>query len=259
MMWETSFSDTESGDSNSDYHSDSEPSLYKESLQEHSDDDEVHHVLSSVMHNALQARHDECSRPNSSFASHGLYVFTNYRVVQVYCFHSLAENHLLNALAYLDREYLKGEQARKLHGETYESFTKDSFKAVLPLLAWECIFPEGIDMEALSPRDANAQVKVKQIVQKTKPAPAQALKREKDHPPPPPSEVREPPSSDRKDGAVYHTGRCLGKGGFAICYEGELAGTKQTFALKIVKSQMPQKKMEQKVCKANMSLFLGGD
>jgi hypothetical protein len=102
-------------------------------------------------------------------------------------------------------------------------------------------------MEALSPRDANAQVKVKQTTQKAKVAPAQALKREKDHPPPPPSEVREPPSSDRKDGAVYYTGKLLGKGGFAICYEGELGGTRQKFALKMVKSHMPQKKMEQKV------------
>jgi hypothetical protein len=248
MNANSSFSDTESECSDSDYFSDSEPSLYKESLREHSDDCEVHQVISRILHDVLQARNDECSRPISSYTSHELYVFTNYRVVQVYCFHSVLENHLLNALAYIDCEYLKAKQADKLRGETYEDFTKDSFKAVLPFLAWECVFPEGIDMEALSPRDANAQVKVKQIAQKTKAAPAQALKREKDHPPPPPSEVREPPSSDRKGGAVYHTGRCLGKGGFAICYEGQLAGTNQTFALKIVKSQMPQKKMEQKVC-----------
>lgn len=52
--------------------------------------------------------------------------------------------------------------------------------------------------------------------------------------------------SDRKNGAVYKTGKCLGKGGFAICYEGQLAGTKHRYALKIVKSKMPQKKMEQK-------------
>lgn len=248
MNAKISFSDTESGDSGSDYFSDPEPSLYKESLGEHSDDGEVHQVLSRILHDALQARNDGCLRPISSFDSHGLYVFTNCRVVQVYCFHDRVENLLLDTLAFVDREYLKAEQAGKLRGETYEDFTKGSFKAVLPFLAWECIFPEGIDMEALSPRDANAQVKVKQVAQKAKAAPAQALKREKDHPPPPPSEVHEPPSSDRKDGAVYYTGRCLGKGGFAICYEGQLAGTKQTFALKVVKSQMPQKKMEQKVC-----------
>jgi hypothetical protein len=248
MNAKSSSSDMESEDLDAEDFSDSEPSLYKKSVREHPDDGEVHEVLSAILHDALLARNDECSRPISSFTSHGLYIFTNCRVVQVYCFHNPIENILLNTLAYIDCEYLKAKQADKLRGETYEDFTKDSFKAVLPFLAWECIFPEGIDMEALSPRDANAQVKVKQASQKGKAAPAQALKREKDHPPPPPSEVREPPSSDRKDGAIYHTGRCLGKGGFAICYEGQLAGTKQMFALKIVKSHMPQKKMEQKVC-----------
>jgi hypothetical protein len=38
----------------------------------------------------------------------------------------------------------------------------------------------------------------------------------------------------------------LGKGGFAICYEGQLLGKKKKYALKIVKSKMPTK-MEQKV------------
>jgi len=241
-------SDMGSEDKDREDFSDFEPSLYKESVLEHPDDGEVHQVLSAILYDTLLARNDECSRPIPSSTSHGLYVFTNYRVVQVYCFHSPIENLLLNTLAYIDREYLNAKQADKLRGETYEDFTKECFKAVLPFLAWECIFPEGIDMEALSPRDANAQVKVKQVTQKAKAGPVQALKREKDHPPPPPSEVREPPSSDRRNGVVYHTGRCLGKGGFAICYEGQLASTKQTFALKIVKSQMPQKKMEQKVC-----------
>jgi hypothetical protein len=245
--WSSS-SDMESEDPDKEGFSDSEPSLYKEGVREHPDDGEVHQVLSAILCDALLARNDDCSRPISSSASHGLYVFTNFRVVQVYCFHNPIENLLLNTLTYTDRQYLTAKQEDRLRGETYEDFTKESFKAVLPFLAWECIFPEGIDMEALSPRDANAQVKVKQVTQKAKAAPAQTLKREKDHPPPPPSEVREPPSNDRKDGAVYHTGRCLGKGGFAICYEGQLACTQQTFALKIVKSQMPQKKMEQKVC-----------
>ena len=104
-------------------------------------------------------------------------------------------------------------------------------------------------MEALSPRDINARIRVKQQALKSKAQPqiAKLSQKEKDHPPPPPEEVREPPSSDRKNGAVYITGRLLGRGGFAICYEGQLAGTKQIYALKIVKSHMPQKKMEQKV------------
>lgn len=101
-------------------------------------------------------------------------------------------------------------------------------------------------MEALSPRDANIQVRKQTIVQKTKP-PAKLASKEKDHPPPPPAEVIEPPSFDRKDGAVYETGKSLGKGGFAICYEGRHRETKEVYALKVVKSHMPQKKMEQKV------------
>ncbi|KAG9247519.1 kinase-like domain-containing protein [Calycina marina] len=106
-------------------------------------------------------------------------------------------------------------------------------------------------MEALSPRDANAHLRLKQIsiknlVQHTAKPVNKMAQKEKDHPPPPPAEVIEPPSSDRIKGATYKTGKCLGKGGFAICYEGQLAGTRHKFALKIVKSHMPQKKMEQK-------------
>ena len=112
-------------------------------------------------------------------------------------------------------------------------------------------------MEALSPRDVNAHVKVKQQVQQKAKAPAaKPIGKEKDHPPPPRAEVREPPSSDRPDGAIYQTGRLLGRGGFAICYEGQLSGTTQKFALKIVKSHMPQKKMEQKVRSHDMELFV---
>ncbi|KAI9053507.1 hypothetical protein LZ554_002462 [Drepanopeziza brunnea f. sp. 'monogermtubi'] len=113
-------------------------------------------------------------------------------------------------------------------------------------LAWECIYPDSIDMEALSPRDANAQIRAKQPAPKAKQPPPKLTNKEKDHPPPPPSEVQEPPSTDRPNGAIYKTGKCLGKGGFAICYEGQLAGTRQLYALKIVKSNMSLKKMEQK-------------
>ena len=103
-------------------------------------------------------------------------------------------------------------------------------------------------MEAFSPRDANAHIRVKQQAQQKAKAPVAKLTgKEKDHPPPPPATVQEPPSSGRPNGTIYKTGRCLGKGGFAICYEGQSAGTKRKYALKIVKSQMPQKKMEQKV------------
>jgi serine/threonine protein kinase len=103
---------------------------------------------------------------------------------------------------------------------------------------------KGVDLEALSPRDANARPKVHDL--KTKPTAQLKANKEKEHPPPPPPNVTEPPSSDREDGAVYQVGKLLGKGGFAICYEAVLAGTRKKYALKIVKRKMPAK-MEQKV------------
>lgn len=105
----------------------------------------------------------------------------------------------------------------------------------------------GVDLEALSPRDANAQRAPKVTDIKTKTAAQLKAAKEKEHPPPPPTEVPEPPSTDRPDGATYQVGKLLGKGGFAVCYSGQLLPTKQRFALKIVKSHMPPK-MEQKVC-----------
>ena len=101
-------------------------------------------------------------------------------------------------------------------------------------------------MEALSPRDANAQRLPRAHELKTKAAAQLKNSKDKEHPPPPPNNVVEPPSSDRKDGVVYQVGKMLGKGGFAICYEGKAAGASKRVALKIVKSQMPTK-MEQKV------------
>lgn len=84
---------------------------------------------------------------------------------------------------------------------------------------------------------------------KTKPPP---IKSQKDHPPPPPDIVKEPESPNGEPGEEYLIGKCLGKGGFAICYEGETKGKNQglagqRFALKIVKSVMPQAKLAEKV------------
>ncbi|KAJ4297147.1 Cell cycle serine/threonine-protein kinase cdc5/MSD2 [Collariella sp. IMI 366227] len=104
---------------------------------------------------------------------------------------------------------------------------------------------KGIDMEALSPRDANAQRLPRVHELKTKAAAQLKSAKNKEHPPPPPNNVVEPPSSDRRDGVVYQVGKMLGKGGFAICYEGKAAGASKRIALKIVKAQMPTK-MEQK-------------
>ncbi len=115
-------------------------------------------------------------------------------------------------------------------------------------------------MEALSPRSANIQMKPKLLKQKeaadeeAKKAEAvrKALK-EKDYAPPPPEWVLQPPMAKGGLAEKYRTGKCLGKGGFAICYEGELRSKKSgtgpnVFALKVVKTKMNQKKMEEKVC-----------
>lgn len=108
----------------------------------------------------------------------------------------------------------------------------------------------GADAEALSPRDANAQRFPKAAEMKTKTAAQLKAAKDKDHPPPPPAEVIEPPSSDNPSGCVYSVGKLLGKGGFALCYSGQVLPSKQRHALKIVKSHMPAK-MEQKVSDGN--------
>ncbi|KAI1166887.1 hypothetical protein F5B18DRAFT_604613 [Nemania serpens] len=106
---------------------------------------------------------------------------------------------------------------------------------------------QGAYTDALSPRDVNAQLPGRAI-ESGKPRAAVAskpIKREKEPPLQPPGQVHEPPSTDRKDGAVYNVGKILGRGGFAVCYEGQLPGHRKKYALKIVKSKMPSK-MEQK-------------
>ncbi|EGX90552.1 Serine/threonine-protein kinase [Cordyceps militaris CM01] len=112
------------------------------------------------------------------------------------------------------------------------------------------LIARGADLEALSPRDANAQRMPKPSTKtaadgKTKTAAQLKAAKDKEHPPPPPPEVLEPSSSERPGGAVYQTGKLLGKGGFAICYSGHLQPSNKVYALKIVKSHMPAK-MEQK-------------
>lgn len=60
-----------------------------------------------------------------------------------------------------------------------------------------------------------------------------------------------PPVVPEASGISYVTGSALGKGGFAICHRAERYDssrpTGQIVALKIVKSQMEPKKLEQKV------------
>ncbi|MCJ1417055.1 Cell cycle serine/threonine-protein kinase cdc5/MSD2 [Xylographa parallela] len=95
--------------------------------------------------------------------------------------------------------------------------------------------------ECLSPRSANIPSK----------APPTTKPKDKNHASPPPKYVIQPQGLLGEPGEKYSMGRELGKGGFAICYEGTLLGQKygkgSTFALKIVKANMGLKKMEEKV------------
>lgn len=102
-------------------------------------------------------------------------------------------------------------------------------------------------MEALSPRSTNQMIKPKAVMDRkivNKPAAAAGQKASsKNHADPPPPLVPEP----AEGGERYAIGAFLGKGGFAVCYEGTLARNGRVYAMKVVKSQMPQKKMEEKV------------
>ncbi|KAK2737634.1 Cell cycle serine/threonine-protein kinase cdc5/MSD2 [Onygenales sp. PD_40] len=100
-------------------------------------------------------------------------------------------------------------------------------------------------MEALSPRSTNILPKPKtEPMKKTtvKDLPPQKAAPSKNHAPPPPAIVREPADG----GEEYMTGKFLGKGGFAVCYEGRLARNDKIYAMKVVKSEMHQKKMLEK-------------
>jgi len=68
---------------------------------------------------------------------------------------------------------------------------------------------------------------------------------------PPPEWVIQPPQNGDILSETYKTGELLGKGGFALCYEGELQprGDRppKTYALKIVRAKMTQDKVADKV------------
>jgi serine/threonine protein kinase len=49
------------------------------------------------------------------------------------------------------------------------------------------------------------------------------------------------------EGDAYITGKKLGKGGFAVCFEGRSQKTSEIYALKVVKSHVEQKKQLEKV------------
>lgn len=114
-------------------------------------------------------------------------------------------------------------------------------------------------MAALSPRSGNIQMKPRVLKQKEaadeeakKAEAAKKALKEKDYAPPPPEWVLQPPIANGGLAEKFKTGKCLGKGGFAICYEGELKGKNRgtettVYALKVVKAKMNQRKMEEKV------------
>ncbi|PLN82801.1 serine/threonine protein kinase [Aspergillus taichungensis] len=104
-------------------------------------------------------------------------------------------------------------------------------------------------MEALSPRSTNQMLKPKvpmerKVLDRNAAAASAAQKAasSKNHAPPPPPIVSEP----LEDGERYRTGQFLGKGGFAVCYEGTLQRNGRVFAMKVVRSEMTQKKMQEK-------------
>ena len=139
-------------------------------------------------------------------------------------------------------------------------FTRTLAKVSLPFH----IRHQSIDMAGpLSPISTNVAYKHKSTVKVKEPAAnrgvtatqkvvAKKAERDKNHAAPPPQHLLQPPGPDGIPEQKYTTGRLLGKGGFAICYEGQLVGpgydeTAPKFALKIVKAEMKAKNIVEKV------------
>ena len=100
-------------------------------------------------------------------------------------------------------------------------------------------------MAALSPRSGNVMMKPKGKEAERKAPVARGVRKDAAHshlPSQPPPIVTEP----GEDQEQYATGAFLGKGGFAICYEGTLKRNRQLVAMKVVRSDM-KKKMQDKV------------
>ena len=104
-------------------------------------------------------------------------------------------------------------------------------------------------VEALSPRPANLPMNPPAAVKKTKndtqtKSAQPPVNRDKiDEKWRPAGMVREPGT----DGDAYLTGKKLGRGGFAVCFEGRSERTRDIVALKVVKSHVEQKKQLEKV------------
>lgn len=105
-------------------------------------------------------------------------------------------------------------------------------------------------MEVLSPRSANVRPKPHAETMKKSSRPKQDEK-----PPAKPTnpdrvdDKWRPPTSVTEPGdnaETYLPGRKLGKGGFAVCFEGQSTKTNKVYALKVVKAKVEQKKMMEK-------------
>src|SRR4051812_41083262 len=104
-------------------------------------------------------------------------------------------------------------------------------------------------MEVLSPRSANVPMKDHTEMKNTK-VETRKIAAEKFQNPDkiedkwrPADVVKEP----GLEGDAYITGKKLGKGGFAVCFEGRSQKTSEIYALKVVKSHVEQKRQLEKV------------
>lgn len=103
-------------------------------------------------------------------------------------------------------------------------------------------------MEVLSPRSANIPMQPPKATKRPKPESRPRPEEKPTNPDRiddkwrPPNTITEPGSSPE----TYLMGRKLGKGGFAVCFEGRSKRTAEVFALKVVKAKVEQKKMMEK-------------
>lgn len=108
-----------------------------------------------------------------------------------------------------------------------------------------------MEVQVLSPRSANVPVKARSEMQKVAKN-VQQLPAKKDDKPTNPDRIDDkwrPPVSVTEPGSspqTYAVGKKLGKGGFAVCFEGRTQSSDEVFALKVVKAKVEQKKMMEK-------------
>lgn len=110
-----------------------------------------------------------------------------------------------------------------------------------------------MEVQVLSPRSANVPVKPRPDMQKSVKHVQQPIPQpKKDEKPANPDRIDDkwrPPVSVTEPGEsppTYLVGKKLGKGGFAVCFEGRTQTTGEVFALKVVKAKVEQKKMMEK-------------